>query len=517
MSIFRSRAGSQALVVLAVGSLVCITSVKNQTFEHFAVFLNEFEEYHLDEIFLAASVVGLMSLVYSALRVWDLRQEIVRRTAAEGDVAWISTHDETTRLLNRRSLIDRMDMSVARDKSPLCIFSIGLNGFEKINDLLGHSAGDVALGQIAERLRDHFAYENIFSTTGGNFVALLDRSGDQVGLTAERIVSSISLPLRIGGQLVEISFSVGYALFPEDGKTVADVVRCADVAREAAKTEPCAHIRAFESVMQQTLRQRSILERQLREAIRAGTILPHYQPIVDLRTSRINGFEALARWETAPGQFVPPATFIELAEEIGLIAELTVQLFRQACADARDWPDDVILSFNLSPTQLHDGLLGVRLLSILLEVGLSPTRLEIEITESALVRDLGAAQRILSDLHNAHIRVALDDFGTGYSSLGQLSKFSFDKIKIDRSFVSAIGDRKKNEKILKAIIGLSKGLDILTTAEGIETEEQLRDLTAMGCNNGQGYLFGKAVPAKQALGLLIPDTERRQSRELLVS
>lgn len=499
MSLLRNRAGGQALVLVVLGGVIWALGVEHEAFEDLVEFVMRYDAYQFDDILLALTVVGLMSLVYSALRVWDLRQEILRRTTAERDVAWISTHDETTSLLNRRSLIDRTNAFVNANRQPLCVFSIHFPGFKEINDRLGQQAGDAVLKAIAERLKKNFAYGDIFKVGGTEFVALFERRSDtNVADLARQILSSLSLPHSNEGQLVELHACVGHGLFPEHGSTLAEVVRCAEVAREAAKADPFSHVRAFESVMQERLRERAEMERQLRHAVRTDAITPHYQPIIDLNTGKVNGFEALARWEITPGKFVSPIAFIELAEQTGMIAELTGQLFRKACTDALAWPDNVILSFNLSPTQLHDGLLGIRMLSILSDVGLPPTRLEIEITESALVHDLAAAERILTDLRNAHIRISLDDFGTGYSSLGQLSKFNFDKIKIDRSFVSAIGDRKKNENILKAIIGLSKGLDILTTAEGIETEAQRQELTAMGCNNGQGYLFGKAMPAQQA-------------------
>jgi EAL domain-containing protein (putative c-di-GMP-specific phosphodiesterase class I) len=268
-----------------------------------------------------------------------------------------------------------------------------------------------------------------------------------------------------------------------------------------AKADRRLKVRAFDSVMRERVRERGEMEMALKEAVRTDAVIPYYQPIIDLRTGQINGFEALARWEKSPGNFVPPMTFIELAEQSDLITELSERLLRQACQDALKWPANTILSFNISPTQLHDELLGLRILQILSESGLPPWRLEIEITESALIQDTISAEKILNDLHHAKIRVALDDFGTGYSSLGQLSKFSFDKIKIDRSFVSDPGDSLKKDKIMRAIVGLGKGLDILTTAEGIETQDQLNDLTSMGCDLGQGYLFGKAVKAAEASDL----------------
>jgi diguanylate cyclase (GGDEF)-like protein len=480
-----------------------LLSVKFEAFERLVGFFTRYEKYQVDEVLMAITITGMMSLVYSALRVWDLRQEILKRITAEKGMQWLSTHDELTKLQNLRSLKDRAVISGNRDKTPLLVIAIGLHGLKDITDRLGHQVADEALRQTAARLNEQFIYQDIFRTGSSEFVVLLARGADlKIATVADWMLSSLSQPLQISSHLVEIGVRAGYALCPEDGSTMGEVVRCAEVALEAASKDPFTNVRAFETVMHERLLERSEMERQLRHAIRIDAITPYYQPIINLKTGQVNGFEALARWEITPGEFVPPMIFIELAEQTGMIAELTGKLFRQACADALAWPDDVTLSFNLSPTQLHDGLFGIRILSILSEVGLKPTRLEIEITESALIHDLTAAERILTDLRNASIRISLDDFGTGYSSLGQLSKFSFDKIKIDRSFVSAIGDRKKNENILKSIIGLSKGLGILTTAEGIETNAQRQELTEMGCDNGQGYFFGKAMSAPQALQFL---------------
>jgi EAL domain-containing protein (putative c-di-GMP-specific phosphodiesterase class I) len=268
-----------------------------------------------------------------------------------------------------------------------------------------------------------------------------------------------------------------------------------DIAMDTAKVERQDKIKPFEAMMHARLRERADMEKALREAIANDHIKPFYQPIVDLKNGNVNGFEALARWEITPGQFVPPSIFIEVAEQSDLIVHLTRHLLQVACRDAEKWPRNTILSFNISPTQLQDALLGVRILNTLTETGLPPERFEVEITETALVRDLETAERVLNDLHAARVRISLDDFGTGYSSLSQLSRFTFDKIKIDRSFISELGDVRKQEKIVRAIIGLGKGLNILTTAEGIETPEQLSRLVRMGCNLGQGYLFGKAMPA----------------------
>jgi EAL domain-containing protein (putative c-di-GMP-specific phosphodiesterase class I) len=244
------------------------------------------------------------------------------------------------------------------------------------------------------------------------------------------------------------------------------------------------------------------IERDLRSAIASNGVVPHYQPLVSLDGNRIIGFEALARWENGDLGFVPPDVFIPIAEETGLINALSDQLFRRACLDANAWPATFVLAFNVSPVQLRDPTLGLRILAVLGQTGFSPRRLEIEITESALVDNIGVAQAVIDELRQAGVRIALDDFGTGYATLSQLLSFHLDKIKIDRSFVSRLDGSDESKVIVRAILGIAKGFGLTTTAEGIEGAEQLAYLKANGCTEGQGYLFSKAVPAAGIPALL---------------
>jgi EAL domain-containing protein (putative c-di-GMP-specific phosphodiesterase class I) len=243
------------------------------------------------------------------------------------------------------------------------------------------------------------------------------------------------------------------------------------------------------------------IERELRKAIAANGVVSHYQPLVSLDGNRIIGFEALARWESEDLGSVPPAIFIPIAEETGLINVLGDQLLRRACIDANTWPKNFVLAFNVSPIQLRDPMLGLRILSILGQTGFDPRRLEIEITESALV-NAASAQSVIDDLRRVGVRIALDDFGTGYATLTQLLSFHLDKIKIDRSFVSRLDQSEDSLVIVRAILGLANGFGLTTTAEGIEDAEQLARLKEIGCAEGQGYLFGKAIPATEIPALL---------------
>ncbi|WP_244471870.1 putative bifunctional diguanylate cyclase/phosphodiesterase [Rhizobium phaseoli] len=256
-------------------------------------------------------------------------------------------------------------------------------------------------------------------------------------------------------------------------------------------------VKPFVPSMQDELAKRIRTEGDLRAAIRKAEIVPYYQPLVDLKANKIIGFEALARWKTASGEFIPPSEFIPVAEEAGLIVELTDQLLRRACTDALSWPSELVLSFNLSPIQLSDRLLGLRILKILGDVGLPAHRVELEVTESAIIQDAVTARIVLDDLVNAGVKIALDDFGTGFSSLSQLSSYRFDKIKIDRSFVASFETNDKQDKVIKAIIALGAGLGVAITAEGIEEESQLQRLQDLGCDIGQGYLLGRPAPIEE--------------------
>jgi EAL domain-containing protein (putative c-di-GMP-specific phosphodiesterase class I) len=281
-----------------------------------------------------------------------------------------------------------------------------------------------------------------------------------------------------------------------------ELVRSADRALYRAKGEGRSFIRFFEPGMDAHVERRIQIEHELRNAIASNLIIPHYQPLVSLEGNRIIGFEALARWESKNFGFVPPDVFIPLAEEIGLIGVLGDQLLRRACSDANEWPTDLFLAFNISAIQLREPTFGLRILAILGQSGFSPRRLEIEITEGALVDNIGIAQGVIDDLRKVGVRIALDDFGAGYATLTQLLSFHLDKIKIDQSFVSRLVRDKDSLVIVRAILGLAGGFGLTATAEGIEDAEQLACLKENGCTEGQGYLFGKAVAAAEIPALL---------------
>jgi diguanylate cyclase (GGDEF)-like protein len=392
----------------------------------------------------------------------------------------------------------------ATDTQQLAVLMLDLDGFKQVNDMHGHATGDKALNEFAHRVAA-LREDSVLARIGGDEFAIIMRKIDSLDdptNLARRIAAAIAEPFVIDSVTAEFGVGVGIAIAPNDGTDHDALVRRADRALYRAKSAGRSSVRFFEPEMDTYVERRIQLERELRGAIASNHIVPHYQPLVSLEGNRIIGFEALARWESKGFGNIPPDIFIPIAEETGLINVLADQLLRRACLDAKAWPATFVLAFNVSPIQLRDPTLGLRILSILGQTGFSPHRLEIEITESALVKNIGVAQTVIDDLRRAGVRIALDDFGTGYATLTQLLSFHLDKIKIDRSFVSRVDKSDDSQVIVRAILGLAKGFGLTTTAEGIEDAGQLASLKANGCAEGQGYLFGKAVPAAEIPALL---------------
>ena len=409
----------------------------NDGHEALDAFFQSHEQYDLDELFVAINIAGMLGLVYSVLRIKDLSSEIKRRQKAEENVDWIACHDALTELPNRRYLNSICKRFSARKSvgESYAVIGIDLDGFKKVNDLLGHQGGDQVLRHVAVRLSQIFPDDEIFRLGGDEFLVLAKRTANfDVMTVGSRITRSLSRPMTIDGAEAEIGASVGVSFYPEGARDLQEVITQSDCAMYAAKKLGRNLVMQFEPSMQEELQRRTRMEADLKIAMREGAIKPYYQPLVDLKTKSVIGYEALARWETSPGEFTPPDEFIPLAEDTGLIVELTEQLFRRACADALMWPPHTVLSFNISSIQLSDRLLGLRLLKILDEVGLSVDRIELEVTESALIKDAETAKIVLSSLTAAGIKIALDDFGTGYSSLSYLSRYPARAIRAFRSF-----------------------------------------------------------------------------------
>jgi diguanylate cyclase (GGDEF)-like protein len=503
----KNRAGQQLLQVAGWGVLLWLACYAFSGYLLSAVEVVSAGKAHL--LIISLIVFGLASFAYSVLRILDMRNEMEGRRKAFETADHIATHDHLTKLPNRYAF-DRFVLPQAPEvtdtgdaeqkKATATVFSIDLDGFKKVNDLLGHQGGDVLLTEVARRISALADHECVFRFGGDEFVAVASgMPPEKEALFAQLLIHSVSRPVRIDTMPTQVGASVGYARMPEHGSTLEEVRHRSDVALYEAKARGHNQYALFRQDMQEKVAQRAQLEGELRRAIEEKAIKPYYQPLINLKTGEVCGFEALARWRNADGVFVPPQEFIAVAEETGLITVLFEQLLTQACRDAQTWRAPLLLAFNVSPVQIEDRLLPNRILNILAETGLPPARLEIEITENALIGDPDLAAATIEQFHSAGIQVALDDFGTGYSSLSQLARFRFDKIKIDKSFVSSFVGNDKSAKIVDAILGLSRSLNLKTTVEGIEEHAQLAYFLGQGCDIGQGYIFGKAMPQAEAL------------------
>jgi diguanylate cyclase (GGDEF)-like protein len=457
----------------------------------------------LDEALALAVLLcaGLLVLAWRVLR--SQAREVARRIEAEHRARELAHQDSLTGLPNRRQFDQELKVAIAappRIGGTHALFMLDLNGFKRINDVYGHATGDEVLISVARRLQRAVREGDLVVRLGGDEFAVLARhlvGAEEATSIALRIMKGFDAPIATGSIQHQVGVGIGIALIPQDGRNSAAIMRKADIALYRAKAEPGSASRFFEAEMDSRIRERDLIERELRSAIKNGVVQPHFQPLMDLRTNQVVGFEALARWTHPTLGDVPPDRFIPIAESCGLLNELTDHLLRQAAHAASQWPEDVTLCFNISPSQLKDPTLGLRILSILGESGLSPRRLEIELTESAMVHDMEGAQQVLGALRGAGVRVALDDFGTGYSSLYHLRNFKVDKIKIDRSFVDSMEREPEAAALVRGLMGLGHGLGLTVTAEGVELPAQAKALLEQGCEQAQGYLYARAMPAAE--------------------
>ncbi|MGO4573500.1 putative bifunctional diguanylate cyclase/phosphodiesterase [Microvirga sp. 2TAF3] len=500
-------------VVLAVASMLVVLALEYKLLVGSGHDQADAVRIEAAEVLLIAFCLGVF-LFISARRVRAQESELKRRLAAEENVRELAFQDPLTGLPNRRQFDDVVTAAVAAPPGAErmhAVLLMDLNGFKSINDVFGHPAGDAVLREIGLRLaaalRD--TGDHVARLGGDEFgiVATQLRSAEDAAGIALRIIEALKAPVQSGEVKHRVGVGIGVALFPQDGNSAQEIIRRADVALYRAKAEPESSVHFFEEQMDVQIRERALIEGELRNALASGAIQPYYQPVVDLETGKITGFEALARWDHPTLQDMPPSRFIPVAEECGLIRELGDHLLRTACRDACQWPEHTTLSFNVSPVQLRTSNFGSHVLAILRETDFPPHRLEIEITENTLVRDLKAAERALGSLREAGVRIALDDFGTGYSSLYHLRNFKVDRIKIDRSFVESMGREIESNAIIRALLGLGHGLGVQVTAEGIENPEQQAALKSQGCDQGQGFLFSDALPAAEAQALF--SAERR--------
>jgi diguanylate cyclase (GGDEF)-like protein/PAS domain S-box-containing protein len=428
--------------------------------------------------------------------------DVTERLRMEARMTHMARHDALTNLPNRVLLREKMDEAGAhiRRGENLAVLCLDLDRFKVVNDTLGHAAGDALLCAVADRLRECLRRTDTVARLGGDEFAVLRMGLDQpeqAGALANRLVAAVSKPYDLMGHQVAIGASVGISIAPEDGGDPDTLLRNADTALYRAKTDGRGTYRYFEPEMDAQLLQRRMLELDLRKALANEEFELYYQPLITLETDELAGFEALLRWRHPRRGLLAPAEFIPLAEETGLIVPMGEWVIRQACAEATRWPKNVGVAVNLSPVQFKSETLVHVVASALSGSGLAPNRLELEITESVLLRDAAATLATLHQLRALGIRIAIDDFGTGYSCLSYLRSFPFDKIKIDREFVRELSERSDCTAIIRAIAGLGASLGMATTAEGVETEDQLRRVRAEGCTEVQGYLFSRPIPAHE--------------------
>ena len=426
----------------------------------------------------------------------------VSQSSRDTEDAWL---DALTGLSNRRHFnqVSRDLVDNAHPGTRFAMLMIDLDRFKPINDTLGHPVGDALLCLVAQRLRHETRQDDVLVRLGGDEFVILVMNSDRAEALAARVVEVLSGPFLVEGHVANISASIGVARFPDHGASTDDVMRHADLALYDAKSTGGRTWRIFEPTMAEQARSRRELETDLRKALTLGEFSLAYQPQLDIETKQVSGFEALLRWNHPIRGSVSPFVFIPVAEEIGCIIALGEWVLKAACNEAARWPGSLSIAVNVSPRQLEDAERLFKAVHAALQgSGLSPGRLELEITESSLVsRD----SNVLNTLHRLHaegIRIAMDDFGTGYSSLSQLRSFPFNKIKIDQSFVAALGQDDQAATVIRAISALGAGLGMTTTAEGVETEAQAAVVNADGCTHIQGYWISKPIPANQIDGFL---------------
>ncbi|MEG3124642.1 putative bifunctional diguanylate cyclase/phosphodiesterase [Sphingomonas sp. GB1N7] len=462
-----------------------------------------------DQTLVIALLLNVALILFGWRRHHELAQEVTVRTAAEERAQTLASKDPLTGFLNRRCLAEEgaaMFVRAEKRGKAMALMMLDLDHFKTVNDMHGHAAGDALLKLVADEIAAAMPSVALTARLGGDEFActfMFDpEHPDTVERVAERLISRIAQPLHVDGLQVHISASVGVARSDFDCGSIDALMRAGDIAMYAAKNSGRNRFAWFDQSMERDLQARNELESGLRAAIPRQEIVPYFEQQIDLTTGRLSGFEVLARWEHPVRGLIVPDRFIPIAEETGMIADLSLSIMRQAFLAARDWDPGLSLSVNISPWQLKDAWLAQKIIKVLTETGFPANRLEIEITESSLFDNLALAQSIVASLKNQGIGLALDDFGTGYSSLAHLRALPFDRIKIDKSFIMSINDNAESAAIVNAITRLGDSLNLPITAEGIEEASVEERLRALGCAKGQGYLYGRPMSVSNVRRLL---------------
>ena len=433
-------------------------------------------------------------------------EDITERRKAEAKIAHMAHHDALTDLPNRVYFRQQMEQALHSPEhgGALAVLCLDLDYFKTVNDTLGHPVGDALLRLVAKRLLACVRSGETVARLGGDEFAIIQPGSHQPAdstALSERVIEKICAPFDVNGHQIVIGASIGIAIAPADGSNADQLLKNADMALYRAKEEGRSTYRFFEAAMDARMQTRRAMELDLRKALALGEFRLEYQPLMTLANNSISQFEALIRWEHPERGTIPPGEFIPLTEEIGLIGAIGAWVLKEACTEAMKWPSDIKVAVNLSPVQFKHRKVVLDVIAALGASGLPANRLELEITESVLLQDTEATLTTLNELRDLGVRISMDDFGTGYSSLGYLRKFSFDKIKIDSSFVHDLSERG-SVAIVRAVTGLGNSLGIEITAEGVETEEQCSRLRKEGCTEIQGFLISKPVPGHKLAALL---------------
>lgn len=452
-----------------------------------------------------ALVLNVALIIIGWRRYRNLKAELEAQRLAQAEALGLADLDPLTQCLNRRSITAHCALlaETAQSRGEVLAFvMLDLDRFKHVNDTNGHAAGDALLQSAANRIRALLPSDALLARLGGDeFAIVLTAPSGQPSATeglVERVIKSVAQPVHYAGVDLETSISAGIVM-SEYGSEVAaqTLLHRADMAMYHAKRTGRNMFAWFEPGMESELKLRAAIESGIRQGIPRGEFVPHYEKQIDLETGAITGFEMLARWQSPALGTIPPDVFVPVAEEIGLITQLSESLVRQALADAGQWDPRLTLSINISPIQLRDPWFAQRMLKMLVEANFPPARLEIEVTESCLHENIAQVRSLITSLKNQGVTVSLDDFGTGYSSLSQLRSLPFDRIKIDRSFVTNITTDKENATIVRSIIALGQGLGLPIIAEGVESRAVLEELRSYGSFRGQGYFYGKPKGADE--------------------
>ncbi|RDJ19795.1 EAL domain-containing protein [Bosea caraganae] len=491
------------LVLLSVASLLAF---EIDIFQSADLVSPQEKTIELDEVFVLSTLVMCGMLFYTWRRARQHKRENIERLAAEAEVMNLALQDPLTGLPNRRQFDGALRAAlrtVPTAPEAHAIFMLDLNGFKKVNDIHGHPIGDQVLIHVGARLLRAARASDLVARLGGDeFAILASNIAGAEGATsiALRVIESLSAPIVVDGIRHQVGAAIGVAISPQDGITAEELMRKSDVALYRAKAERKSAVRFYEERMDISLHERDELERALLSGLERGEFVLKFQPS-RAADDRIVGFEALPRWRHPRHGEIEPERFLPVAEELGVLAELSEGLLRDACKAASTWPRDVRLSFNLPRALLGDASFGLRILATLAESGVTPHRLDLEIDEGALIRDTEAAQALLGPLRSAGVSIVADNFGTGYSDLQNLNRLKLDGIKIDRSFIAAMTHDRQAAVIVKALIGIGQGLDLVVAADGVENAAQRAVLAAQGCFNGQGELHGDGLDADAAMAL----------------